>query len=106
MIFQLLAPRFKALTTEAGPVKTPVVAAVGWVSSRAVNALALWPYIKSIVEAIILLSTVVIVGLHVLNAVIRQWCPVRRKAKDTCVGCPFYKKTMCWRGTNENDNPL
>ncbi|MEN6533326.1 MAG: hypothetical protein ABFD89_06660 [Bryobacteraceae bacterium] len=87
--------KLRAALFDAGPVKTPIVAVVGWVS---------WSSVKGLLEAAILIATACIVLIHLSNALIRQWCPVRRQRCKDCAGCRFAGTIFCARCTSERDD--
>lgn len=84
----------KSALFEPGPVKTPLFATAGWAS---------WSSTKGTLEAVIITATAAIVTIHLVNALVRQWCPVRRLRMDNCDQCPLAKTILCARCTRDND---
>jgi len=72
---------------EGGPVKTPVLATAGW---------ATWSSAKGLLEALVLVGTTIIVTMHVLNLLVRQWCPRRRlNSQAPCLTCRLTRTFFC-----------
>lgn len=79
--------RLREIVCEGGPIKTPLVAMAGWFT---------WDIAKGILEAGVLVGTAVIVAIHVLNALLRQWCPSRRKrSEEPCKFCKLSNSIFC-----------
>ena len=75
-----------------GAVKSPLMA-VGGLSVS-------WAIAKSVLSGVVLVGTAILISMHVYNAIIRQWCPLRRKKWGDCTKCPLKGTVWCWRGTN------
>jgi hypothetical protein len=88
--------RIRAAVFDSGPLKTPFVAVAGWLSS--------WSVAKGLLEAVILAATALIVLIHLSNALVRQWCPVRRQRVDECEKCWFCRSVLCARSTGEKED--
>ena len=82
--------RFTKFLFEPGAAKTPAIAVSGWLT---------WSVLHGLLEALVLVGTVVIVAIHSWNAVARQWCPKRRTGE--CGRCPLNKTILCPKGTEK-----
>ena len=89
----LFFERLREWACEGGPVKTPLVASIGWFT---------WSSLKGFLEGAVLVGTATIVGIHVLNLVMRQWCPRRRRRNSkACLTCRFANTFFCPIRTHE-----
>lgn len=53
-----------------GPAVTPGLAVAGWLT---------WTTVRGLVGDVVLVGTGIVVSIHVINLVFRQWCPLRRQ---------------------------
>lgn len=66
----MVLEKLRETFVEGGPIKTPTLAIIGWVT---------WSNLKGVFEAAVLTGTALIVVVHVINLLLRQWCPFRRQ---------------------------
>ena len=88
MIFE----RIKSWLCEPGMLKTPVMAVAGW---------ATWANVKGVLEAVVLIGTVIIVSLHVITAFVRRLC--RRRFIGSCNKCALQGSFWCPKGLGKDD---
>ena len=83
--------KLRSAIFDGGLVKTPMMALAGF---------GIWSCLKGILEGTVLVATATLVLIHLVNAVIRQWCPLRREVSD-CASCPLAHSIFCARCTAE-----
>ena len=97
----------RELLTEGGLVKTPLVAVSGWFTRKCImlSDWMTWDHFKMYAERFILIATAVTVGIHLLNALIKQyWCKARLSGKKgDCKLCKLYGRSLCPKGIKDED---
>ena len=78
---------------EPGLAKSTMFGFAGLAASWAVAEIAL--------RILILVATATLITIHVVNAIVRQWCPLRRQKITDCSPCRFKGTIFCSRCTEK-----